>query len=117
MTGTVNAVVNNLADRFGEMVEVISPISQTVVLETANSGFIYTMVGIGIAGLAVVCLTILVWAMNRVTDKILREYIVAGMIICAVIFTFVGFVLIMVNMNDWFAPTKQVVRELIEKLQ
>ena len=46
MNNTINEVVDNLAERFNPAVESLSAISQTIVQETSNARFAYTMHGI-----------------------------------------------------------------------
>ena len=124
MSNTVNAVVNNLADRCGEAVEMVSPIiesvaaiSQTVVQETANSGFTYTIVGLGLCCLAAICFALIIPTGRLVANNESRNALVSILIVGTISFAIVGFVVMMANLDDWIAPTKQVVREIAANIQ
>jgi archaellum component FlaG (FlaF/FlaG flagellin family) len=124
MSDTVNAVVNNLADRCGDMAEAIGPvfeiasdISQTVVQETANSGFAYTIVGLGLCCLAAICLATIILIMRLVTNNEARNTLIAILVVGTILCAAVGFTVTMVNLSDWIAPTKQVFREVVSQIQ
>ena len=124
MKDTINSVVNNIADRFGDATEAVRPamksavnISQTVVQETANSGFAYTMVGLGLFVLIAVCAAVMVWSEKWLEDRKVVGEIWGSMIACMIVFAVTGFIVVMCNLNNWIAPTKEVVREIVEKIQ
>jgi len=123
MSGTVNAVVNNLADRLGEVVEVLNPvvekvglISQTLVQETANYGCVYTMFGLCLVGIACLAVLGIVFSLCRIEDCKLRYATVGWLIGTVIIFTFTGFMFASVNLGDWIAPTKSLFREIVSKI-
>lgn len=123
MNNTINEVVDNLAVRFGEginpAVESLSAISQTVVQETANIGFIYTMLGVGFFGLSLVCLAIMVWAFNYLKTQrntCFKETIIGFMMGGAIIFFGAGCAIALNNLNNWIAPTREVIREIVKNL-
>lgn len=120
MSDTVNAVVNNLAERIGEAADVIGPtlnvigeISATVVQETARCGFIYTM-----AGLAFIIIGgFTFWLSGHITDRKTYEMEIGLLIIVSVISAIIGILVVLGNMSSWFAPTNSVVHQMIDKFQ
>ena len=124
MSGAVNAVVNNLSERLGEVVEVVGPViktvgdvSQTVVQETASAGFIYSMVGIGLVVLGFICLMV-VYLCSKMGNR--SDMRIASLVItlCLGIASVIkGLITIMVSLDKWIAPTKHVVLEVLEKIQ
>lgn len=124
MNETLNSIVNNLSDRFGEVVEATKPIvdgvasvSQTVVLETATTGFVATMCGVGIFSLSIVGFLTIRWALSNVDDKGMREVVVGWSIAGTLLSLVVGVILTMFNIGNWLAPTKNVILEVVGKLQ
>lgn len=123
MSYDVNSVINNLSDRVGDVVEVITPvvesvnsISRTVVVETANSGMIHTVFGLCFFILALVLVFSLVWAAKNIQNKDSRIMAVIWLIVGIAISMVIGLSVILQNLEDWMAPTRQVIREVIENL-
>ena len=106
MSEAVNSVVNNLSDKLGEVAEMAGPIfekmntiSETVMQETVNSGFIYTMVGIGVLGLAAMCVIIAVWIIKseRIADYKFKQALVGWTVFAAFVLAVVGFSVILME--------------------
>ena len=113
MDATMNNVVNNLFDKFGEVIKAVEPImvsvgsiSQTVVQETANAGFAYTMIGGGLN-----C-----FAHRLTTNEGLLERIFGWTIFSGIVFGLIGLICVVCNVQFWIAPTKTVILEVIDKL-
>lgn len=123
MSETVNAVINNVFDRIGEVVQVVEPIiksvgtiSQTVVQETAYTGFVHTVIGFGCCCLAVVFVVVLIFSEKYVKTKEVRETIEWGAILCTILFVLVGPCLILCNLRYWLAPTREIILMTIDKI-
>ncbi len=123
MSNAVNAVINNLSDRLGDVVEAIGPmvetagaISTTVVEETSRTGFVYTMLGLvflGIAGILSVCFV----RESRRPKKEGQSGDACGLFGVGITFSaLVGVITIMCSLTHWLAPTKEVIREVIKNI-
>jgi uncharacterized membrane protein YgdD (TMEM256/DUF423 family) len=111
MDSTINSVVNNFADRIGEITTATTPaiesankVAQIVIQETSNVGFMYCMIGAVLA-----CLSLIFIIAARKTSGWAKELLTMGI----VLFPVISFVVIMCNLSDWFAPTRSVIREII----
>lgn len=123
ISDVVNSVINNLADRLDEVVVALSPvvesanaIAHTVVQETMNVGMGYTAMGCGLIGVAVLMVICIIWVVNYVKEKGIREMTLTVLIILSIVIGFIGVVVILANLQDWLAPTKSVIRELVQAL-
>lgn len=119
----VNSVINNVADKLGEATESMGPaidsasaIAQTIVQETANTGFAYTMIGCACIGIGCISAISIIWALYRIkNDECART--TAGVLgIISFIFFVIGFQVAMINVGNWLAPTKDVALEIIRHL-
>lgn len=124
MSGTVNTIVNNLCDRFGEIIEAVNPIiknmiaiSQTVVQETANIGFVYTMFGFGVLGLACLAILCIIYMLRHCNLVDWVQVMFCWLIAATCSFITVGFLVVIINLGDWIAPTKHTILEVITKIQ
>jgi hypothetical protein len=123
MQDTVNAVVNNLADRTGDAVSALAPaidkvgeISQTVIQETTNYGFYGVMMGlviIGIASLSCLFLALEIRFLRKTDGD--REFPTILLTFVTALLGVIGFIVVGENFQPWIAPTKQVIYEVIEK--
>ena len=117
MNNPINEVVNNIAERFSPAVESLSAISQTIVQETSNAGFAYTMLGVGLFSLSLLCLAIMVWALKYLDtqkDECAKELTITFTILAAMIFFVSGWCLVENNLSNWIAPTRGVVMEIVK---
>lgn len=116
MNNAVNVVVNNLADKLGEAVETVGTVSRTIVQETAHVGFVYTMIGCAL--IIVACLSIVhpIYVWLYVDEQKKHDGTVCLSIINAIICLVAGLATVAASLNDWLAPTREVVRELIQNL-
>ena len=123
MKDTINAVVNNLSDRLGELSTAVEPvagkaseIARTVVEETANNGFAYTMFGVFLWLLSVVCVAVIVRVAKCIDDKKIQETVHVLAVVCSVVFAVAGFIIVLSNMSPWMSPTKHVLYEAIRQI-
>lgn len=125
MSSATNTIVNNLADRLGEVAKVMGPaiekvgvISQKVIQETANSGFVNTMIGLGVVCSAIVFSFILIRIAKSITDDDdMLWVLIAGASVIVALAIPLGLIVIATNINNWIAPTKQVILEIVEHIQ
>lgn len=124
MSETINGIVNNLADRLSEVAEVTRPaiesvnaISQTVVQETANIGFVYTMVGFGILGIACLVILGIIYMLRHCNLVDWVQVMFCWLIAAACLLIVAGFLVVMINFGDWIAPTKQTIIQVITEIR
>ncbi len=109
MEDTINEILN----RIGEVIGKIGDISQTVIQETSNSGLYYTGMGLGL---------FLIGFLMFLSAPILSKYLKINsdtyvlLVAPGAIFSFVGITTILVNLQYWIAPTRQVVYEMMNKI-
>lgn len=116
MNNVVNAVIDNLADRFGEATEIVGTISQTVVQETATVGFVNTMIGLGLMLIAGFITVVGSRVIRKIQDKNEREALTCCTAILSFIAGATGFGIGMHNLPIWLAPTREVLREVVKNL-
>ena len=123
MSNTVNAIVNNFADRLWEITELLGPvvdgagaIFQTAVRETANMGLVCVLSGIVALTLAIACLYAIIRTTKKVENKEMRDAVYGITIPGAILFTAIGLVTIFANIINLTAPTKQVVLEVLKHI-
>lgn len=88
-----------------------------MVQETANSGFAYTMFGFCCVGIACLAVLGIVLAMRRINETSLRGIVMGWLIAAVCVFAITGFIVMLANLSNWIAPTKQVVREVMTYIQ
>ena len=126
MSEAVDMAINNLSDMTTEFIKVVvhvletvGRISQTVVWETASCGYIFTMMGLGLCCLAMVCIGAIFFLHTLSVEKknqVFKDVAIGFLIVFAVAFMFLGMCMMVVNLPNWIAPTKQVVLEVIKTI-
>jgi len=120
---TVNEIVNNAADRMGDVSELVAPaietvssISQTVVHETSIYGMCGVLIGVAIL---VFGIAVCAWC-SRVSTKQTNEDDKAGFHVAGIVIVVVGAIIGMsvvgANIEKCVAPTKCVVYEAMKQL-
>jgi len=121
--GIANSIVNNLADRLGEVVEVLSPVvesantvARTLVQETTSVGFAYVVVGCGciVTALLAICSLIVLLRFIGKNSEDIRIVTTTMLIIFACVMFIIGIITMLANIQSWIAPTKGIIRELIQ---
>ena len=129
MSETINAVVNNVSDRLGEIVEFVRPVieavnavSITVVQETSLAGFAYVLLGISsiIMGVPFVICSIRAARLSREAGEAgdkggesSQGCIFGWMIALSAVAFIIGIPCVLANLGSWLAPTREVLREVI----
>ncbi len=113
MNIAVNDIVNNLFDRFDDVLRIATPalqqatqVSSTLIMETAQLGCAFCLVGLLFLFLSALCV-VGICMVKKDSHK-------TELFIVMCVFFFIGLCIFLGSIGEYLAPTKTVVMEVIK---
>ena len=115
MSKTISTVGNSIVDKIGLVIESINTIFSTLVQETSDIGLVFTIIGFIFLCVTGVLIFKGIYTYGCGPKKQQKECL-PPLIVIGIIFFVIGTITTMIALNNWIAPTREVVREIAKRL-